>query len=234
MIGEREKPVITADAQQRRLHSARPFRDPRVSLPSHRGWALTASAVLVVVGLALVPQSWIRWAIGVSDSARIGELDLDSPELPGFIQLLPSGRGPAPDRPNFDEIRVEVPEPVIVVAEEEALEPTTEDDRGEWTFDPTRAHGVARNLDQFESSVAEVDSIQLARGVLYREMSPGRWPAAVLADFSPLATALEKWEQSDEWYRRVWGERWKAEGDSARSWDIYDRAVTDVEKKGVH
>jgi hypothetical protein len=232
LIGPSQEPVSTADAQQRRLHSARPFRDPRVSLPSHRGWALTVSAILVVAGFALVPQSWIRWAIGLPDPTLISERDLDSSDLPPFIQLLPSGGGPAPDSPTFDEIRVEVPKPEVVI--EDLDEARTEDDPGDWTFDPTQAHGLARSIDQFERGVAPVDSIQLARSMLYREMSPGRWPASVLVDYSDLAMAREKWEQSDEWFRRVWGERWKAEGDSARAWDIYDRAVTEVEREGVH
>lgn len=231
MIGPARRPVGSADAAQRRLHSPRPFRDPRVAIPSHRGWALSLSALLVIVGLSLVPSTWGRWVFGIHAPGP-PRAPLESP-TPTFLQLLPSGtvHHPAPEPPAFDRFRVELPQPEVVKTQEPP--PPTEEDRGEWTFDPTRLHGIARTMNEFEAPVAPTDSLDLAREMLYREMSPGRWPASALVDYSDLAMAREKWEDSDEWFRRVWGERWKAQGDSTRKWDIFDRSVTDVERKGV-
>ncbi len=203
-----------------------------MSLATHRGWALTLSAFLVVVGLALVPATWIRWAFGI-DGFRGGSetLTQDAPP-PKFLQLLPAGRVPPLTPPDFDRIRIEIPRPPVVTPEPEDESPA-EDDREEWTFDPTQAHGLARRFEEFEMGVAPPDSLQLARSILFREMSPGRWPAGLLVDNRDLTRAREQWAETDEWFRKVWGERWKAQGDSARSWDIYDRTVTDVERKGV-
>lgn len=220
------------DASTLWLHSPRPFRDPRVSLPSHRGWALALSATLVLLLLSLAPASWVRWLIPPPPHGDSPPVLQDS-ELPGVIQLMPHAavRPPASSQ-EVPVLRVEVPKAKSPADEDE--ETVTEDAAESWVFDPTRPHRIARDLLDLERGQRALADSTLARAQLYRELASGRWNAAALIDTSRMAWVRSQWREVDDWFSRVYGPRWIAQGDSARSRDIYERAVTEAERRGLH
>lgn len=232
MIARAQQRGRKRDASTLWLHSPRPFRDPRVSLPSHRGWALALSASLALLLLSLAPASWVRWLIPPPPHSQ-APASFPESEPPGVLQLIPytAIRPPAPSA-ELPVARVEVP--TKEAALEEEAETVTEDATESWVFDPTRPHRIARDLLELKRGQQALADSTLARAQLYRELAPGRWNAAALVDTSRMAWVRSRWREVDDWFNRVYGPRWIAQGDSARSHDIYERAVTEAERRGLH
>lgn len=234
LIGSPQEPGSKRDASKLWLHSPRPFRDPRVSLSSHRGWALSLSTALVLLLLVLAPATWVRWLIPPPPRVPAPP-DYGEEAPPDEIQLIPyAAIQPPRPSPEMAEVRVELPREEEEVEPEEEAEPVTEDATEAWNFDPTRPHDIARDLIQLERGQQALADSTLARAQLYRELAPGRWAAGALVDTSRMAWVKSRWREFDEWINRVRGPEWIAEGDSARKAEIYDRAVTEVEREGLH
>jgi hypothetical protein len=198
--------------------------------------AIVGALALLAALFLVVPESWLRWIFHREFGRPPAELALDPrARETGPIRLIPVEMlSPAAARPEASRI-----EPRAERLVPERVEPTPDEDlagpaQSRWTWDPTTAYSISGELTRPRFGQAAPDTVAL-RATFLRALRLGDLdPALAMLDTTQSALAREQFREVDRWFFRHWAEIWKAQGNAARSADIYERAVLEAERdKGM-
>ncbi len=199
------------------------------------GAAFGIATLGILLAIATVPPSWIRWLLHRDLHVPAVARRVDSFDQRALRLVAPPPRKtpPTPARLHPPQTRREQAVADAEVVEEEAPEnPVTPADPWKnWSYDPFNPYSVADDL--FAPVLGEPDSMRRRAELLQSLTLTDLRRALALADTSAAAVARERFRRIDDWINRVYGPLWEAEGKAARLEDLYERAVTEAERKGM-